>query len=365
MKQATAGPRAQYPEASASKEPVLLTSYRAKLLQLLLSTTTAVKVGFCFDLPRNLANSIDDGHKSALPSVLGSLWSGFRLEEEKASSTLPSYPGQRIRAPRPAVTAKNVLDIIQVSEGYLEEIGISRQDVYNKVEQACVARSTVHIDSVPMQLVTLLCSKGPTLGGLEARRLCSTIIQVFVATYVGKEPLPPTTWTRTSSQSSCSCADCARVSAFLASPAEQVGSFALNQSRRKHLSSMFGYRRNSSFVIKTLTHTRPQTMEITKDLSEFEAQHRTWMDKATAAKTLLSKLDGADQRLKDVLGDTYAGVMSLDPACIADLQQAREHQPLRERNANNKRPLPHDSGIASKRPAVQPYAGAPAGRAWP
>ncbi|KUJ09541.1 uncharacterized protein LY89DRAFT_787848 [Mollisia scopiformis] len=172
-------------------------------------------------------------------------------------------------------------------------------------------------------LKTILSKLSERNAGGQDSRFCnlfrSTLV-TYLARFVKEEPQPAADWAQR--RVGCNCQDCQRLNAFLVSPHEKVGRFALAKKRRGHLHSMLG---SSSVTHETDRRGNPQTLVVTKTNAQYQNAHKAWTLRCNVAKQHLKELE--TEALKDSLGDLYDPIMSLSPSVLAGSPPGKSSRP--------------------------------------
>jgi hypothetical protein len=141
-------------------------------------------------------------------------------------------------------------------------------------------------------------------------KLFQHTLVTYLARFVKAEPKSTKDWAQQGV--SCNCQDCQRLNAFLISPDQKVGRFALAKNRRAHLHSKL---ENSGCKRETDRRGNPQTLVVTKTNSHYKAAHKAWEERCRVARKHLAKL--SPENLRDFLGSMYDPIMSLSPDVLA------------------------------------------------
>jgi hypothetical protein len=331
-----------------AQELTVISSHLRKSVE---AAQTPAKAAFCLRLSSAIEGEerTTVEHLTLLLVALRSFWADFALNNTKALASVPSASYTPTDDAKFITTAHDLTYILSISESHLDELGLSKQDLYSKIKSVAVHAKAGELDAPLMPLAELIVLKQVPFAlqedslAPEAADLVSTIIYRYIVSYVGVQPVAPRDWSHRESQSSCSCRDCSAVNAFIASPTEKIGEFPVNKQRRHHLHKNFTDRASySSYVVETLRHSNPHTWQITKNQNGFYSQEKAWKNRTDEARRRLQRIDGSEKRLSPILGNTYPGVIEAQVSAVPRDSQ-RIVEPLRVRDTNLKRTPPDES----------------------
>ncbi|UZP44729.1 hypothetical protein NXS19_012541 [Fusarium pseudograminearum] len=140
------------------------------------------------------------------------------------------------------------------------------------------------------------------------QKFFSALVLATLERYLGPEPPRPANWSMAGSK--CSCADCERLSAFLAHPTQMSARFPMNKSRRYHL------HRNIEAAGIGCAHvtdrsTNPNTMVVTKTTRPEDVILQQWQERRDQCAAKFGKFKV--EHLMTLLGPNYAKIERLGP----------------------------------------------------
>lgn len=167
-------------------------------------------------------------------------------------------------------------------------------------------------------LIPILASNAIPLDTPYCQQLFSALLQAYLDRYVGHEPAEDRNLVRRGVN--CSCSDCESLNAFLASPTQRVGFFAVNKQRRGHL-----HRGLDSCGVDCTHETRrsgsPQTLVVTKTFQHNKKMRLDWKSRLMLAEGQIRQFDQGHLSL--LLGPNYATIVNMAHLSKAELAQGQ------------------------------------------
>lgn len=167
-------------------------------------------------------------------------------------------------------------------------------------------------------LIPILASNAIPLDTPYCHQLFSALLQAYLDGYVGHEPTKDRNLVLRGVD--CSCSDCESLNAFLASPTQRVGFFAVNKQRRGHL-----HRGLDSCGVDCTHETRrsgsPQTLVVTKTFQHNKKMRLDWKSRFMLAEGQIRQFKQGHLSL--LLGPNYATIVNMAHLSTSELAQGQ------------------------------------------
>ncbi|GFP51853.1 hypothetical protein TASIC1_0001000500 [Trichoderma asperellum] len=167
-------------------------------------------------------------------------------------------------------------------------------------------------------LIPILASNAIPLDTPYCHQLFSALLQAYLDGYVGHEPTKDRNLVLRGVD--CSCSDCESLNAFLASPTQRVGFFAVNKQRRGHL-----HRGLDSCGVDCTHETRrsgsPQTLVVTKTFQHNKKMRLDWKSRFMLVEGQIRQFKQGHLSL--LLGPNYATIVNMAHLSTSELAQGQ------------------------------------------
>jgi len=260
-------------------------------------------------------NVLSEFCRSILPDMVQSLTLCYSEEGRRRGLAVPRYNGIYRQNPSTRTTLEDGTFIAKLVDTCLS-LGFDNEvtELLDKIGREVFHVTVDDYDKVVYPflngLVTVLQARAIPFSIPQYQHVFRSAIEAYIQNYVKMEPEAPRDWTR--SKRGCGCADCRDLDRFLISPTQEVGRFAMAESRRKHLEKRVWHTLQES----TERGRVPYTLVLRKtNKIEYHSAHDEWQRRCTRAVQQIRDLGEAP--LRDLLAERYQELLELRPVKLA------------------------------------------------